>query len=113
MDKKSLMLIVGNNLQSLRSERNFTQEEVAEKIGISTSFYANLERGKKGISNAVLREIAACLGVTVDYLLYETHTDARIRNIETLLKDKPISFVISMEKLIRLCIEEFTDEIRK
>lgn len=110
MDKKSLMITIGSNLQAIRSERNFTQEKVAEKIGISTSFYANLERGKKGVSISVLSDIATCLGVTVDYLIYETHTDARIRNIEALLKDRSDSFVASMEKMIRLCTEEFADK---
>jgi transcriptional regulator with XRE-family HTH domain len=98
---------LGNNLQLIRSKSGFTQEELAEAVGISTSFYANLERGNKGVSVLVLYDIAQFLGITVDYLLYKEHADARIRNIEALLREKPESFIIAIEKMIRLCIEKF------
>ena len=44
--------------------------------------------------------------ILVDYLLYPEQPDARIRNIEALLRDKPESFIIAVERLVRLCIEE-------
>ena len=68
-------------------------------MGISTSFYANLERGNKGVSISVLYDLANCLGVSVDYLIYPNQADARIRNLETLLRDKPESFIIAVELL--------------
>lgn len=45
MTKQQLAIIIGKNLLKYRTENNYTQEELAEKVGISTSFYANLERG--------------------------------------------------------------------
>lgn len=108
MEKKELMKIIGNNLLKIRSEKKLTQDELAEKAGISTSFYANIERGNKGVSVSVLRDLADCLHVSVDYLLYEERTDARIRNIELLLNGKPDTFVASIERMIQLCMEEFT-----
>lgn len=71
-------------------------------MGISTSFYANLERGNKGVSISVLYDLANCLGVSVDYLIYPNQADARIRNIETLLRDKPESFIIAVERLVEV-----------
>lgn len=71
-------------------------------------FYANLERGNKGVSISVLYDLANCLGVSVDYLIYPNQADARIRNLETLLRDKPESFIIAVERLVQLCIEEFS-----
>lgn len=53
-------------------------------------------------------DLADSLGVSVDYLLYPEQPDARIRNIEALLRDKPESFIIAVERLVRLCIEEFS-----
>ena len=107
MDKR-IATIIGMNLQRLRTQYGLTQEQLAEKVGISTSFYANLERGNKGVSISVLYDLANCLGVSVDYLIYPNQADARIRNIETLLRDKPESFIIAVERLVRLCIEEFS-----
>ena len=108
MDKR-IAETIGRNLQRLRSQRGWTQEQLAEKAGISTSFCANIERGIKGVSLPVLYNLANTLGVSVDYLLYPEQSDARIRNIQVLLKDKPESFIISVERLVQLCIEEFSE----
>ena len=105
MDKR-IATIIGTNLQRLRTQRGLTQEQLAEKAGISTSFCANIERGNKGVSLSVLYDLADSLGVSVDYLLYPEQPDARSRNIEALLRDKPESFIIAVERLVRLCIEE-------
>ena len=53
MDKR-IATIIGMNLQRLRTQYGLTQEQLAEKVGISTSFYANLERRNKGVSISVL-----------------------------------------------------------
>lgn len=110
LNKNELIRIIGNNLQQLRTEKGLTQEELAEKAGISTSFYANLERGNRGVSIVVLYDIAACLNVSVDYLLYPDHDTACLRNIELLLRNKPEPFIRSIEKMIRLCVGEFLEK---
>lgn len=109
VNKNELMLFVGSNIRRYRLEHNLTQDQLAEKVGISTSFCANLERGKKSMSLMTLRDIADALEISVDYLLYEKNTRNHIRNIEVLLDNKPVSFIISIEKLIRVCISEFFD----
>lgn len=109
VNKDELMLLVGNNIRRYRLEHHLTQDQLAEKAGISTSFCANLERGKKSMSIMTLRDIADSLEISVDYLLYEENTKIHIRNIEILLNNKTESFIISIEKLIRVCISEFFD----
>lgn len=109
MDKHELAKIIGNNLSALRSDMGLTQEKLAETAGTSTSFYANLERGNKGVSVAVLYNLACCLGVTVDRLLYEPIADTHVKNIAILLRDKPQNFVLFIERIIRLCADEFID----
>lgn len=107
MEKEELMRIIGKNLQRYRKENNLTQEELAERVGISTSFCANLERGKKAMSIVVLRQLADSLDISVDYLLYENRPSARIANIVSLLGEKPEPFIASVERLVRICVEEF------
>ena len=46
MNKNDLQVLAGRNLQRCRTNAKLTQEQVAEKAGISTSFYTNLERGR-------------------------------------------------------------------
>jgi transcriptional regulator with XRE-family HTH domain len=36
-----------SDLRALRLEKRLTQEEVAEKFGVSQSYYSAVERGKK------------------------------------------------------------------
>lgn len=57
-----------------------------------------------------MRELADSLNVSVDFLLYEEVPTIRTRNIEALLRNKPELFIISMEKLIRLCSDEFVSD---
>jgi len=107
MTNDDLKELVGNNLRRYRLENGLTQEKTAEKAGISVSFYANLEGGKKSMSIFVLRNLADSLGISADYLLHEDCSNSRLHNIEMLLSNQPKELIISIEKLIRLCIVEF------
>ena len=102
MKKENLMETVGKNLKNYRMMRHMTQEELAEKVGISISFCANIERGKKGVSMFVLRDFADALDITVNQLLYDCSTNRHIDNIMVLLQNKPASFLSWIEKVISI-----------
>ena len=102
-----LRIVVGNNLRKYRLENKLTQEKIAESAGISTSYYAGLESGAKGMSLLVLKNLASSLNISADYLLNEETPDTHIRNLEMLLQGKPKEVVNSIEKLIRFCCDEF------
>jgi len=60
----------GARLRELRRERGLTQEQLAEKAGISTDVIAKLEQGKKtGARLATVCQLAGALGVDVAGLL--------------------------------------------
>lgn len=107
MTKQQFAIIIGKNLLKYRTENNYTQEELAEKVGISTSFYANLERGNKSMSLLVLRNLADALQVSTDALLYECNPQCHMQSIYTILRNKSNSFIIAAEKMIRLLSENF------
>lgn len=56
-------------LKSLRLSHEFTQQEIADRLGISRGAYANLENGKREPDIATLIFIADLYGVTLDYLV--------------------------------------------
>lgn len=58
-----------NRLRELRKAHNFTQTEVARKVGIGQSAYSFWESGRSKIDDASLRKLASMYDVTVDYLL--------------------------------------------
>ena len=52
-------------LKTLRIEKQLTQEELAKRTNLSTSFISNLERGVNAPSFETLESIAEALGVSV------------------------------------------------
>ena len=57
--------MLGSRIKALRIAKNFTQEQVAEKIGISRQKSARIESGVNSITLDILSKIAEVLGVTV------------------------------------------------
>lgn len=102
MTKDNLMEIVGNNLRFYRVMRHMTQEELAEKVGVSISFCANIERGKKGVSMFVLRDFADALEITVNQLLYDCNANQHIDNIMVLLQGKSTAYLSWLEQVISI-----------
>lgn len=111
MTKRDLQKTVGKNLLKIRLERNLTREQLAEKVGISTTFYANLECGNKMMSLVTLRKLADALCVSTDSLLYDSLPTNNLKNVNLLLQDKPHSFICFIEKMIRLCISDIPKAI--
>lgn len=46
-----------------------TQEELAEKLGVSTQMISNLELGKKAIRPENLAKVCQVLGLSADFIL--------------------------------------------
>ena len=68
-EKNRLKTSLGNNLKRIRKERCRTRKQLAEAIGISISYYANIENGRKKPSVYTLYRIARYLQVSMDSLL--------------------------------------------
>lgn len=84
-----------------------TQEELAEKVGVSVSFCANIERGKKGVSMFALRDFADALGITVNQLLYDRKANQHIDNIMVLLQSKSAPYLSWLEQVISIPNDTF------
>lgn len=57
--------LLGGRIKTLRSVKNFTQEQVADQIGVSRQKYARIESGANNITLEILSKIANVLDVTV------------------------------------------------
>lgn len=60
-------------LRKLRANQNLTCEEMAKKIGISKSYYWNLENASKNLSYAMAYKISNLYDMTPDELFLEDH----------------------------------------
>ena len=81
---------MGEKLKSLRIEKNLTQKQVADRIGLAISAVSSYESGTRYPSYDVLVKLARIFHVSTDYLLGITNT----RNIDvTGLSDNEIELV--------------------
>lgn len=66
-----------NRLKDLREDHDYTQQQVAEKIGITQRKYSYIETGIQQLTAEVLVPLARFYDVSVDYLLGETDCPKR------------------------------------
>lgn len=60
---------MGERISLRRKALGMTQEQFAEKLGVSTQMISNLELGKKAIRPENLIKVCHVLGMSADYIL--------------------------------------------
>lgn len=66
------MATIGDNLRILRMERGMTQEDIANRLGITRFSIANYETGRRAPSVSTLKKYAQMFGMPLDQI---TETD--------------------------------------
>ena len=57
-------------IRQAREDLGYTREKFAEKLDVSVSYLAELERGRTGISVKMLVKVCNILGLSADYVLF-------------------------------------------
>ena len=57
-------------IRKAREDHGYTREKFAEKLDVSVSYMAELERGRTGISVKMLIKVCNLLGLSADYVLF-------------------------------------------
>ncbi|MBQ3504958.1 MAG: helix-turn-helix transcriptional regulator [Oscillospiraceae bacterium] len=83
---------MGQRIMLRRKSLRMTQEEMAEKLGVSTQMISNLELGKKAIRPENLAKVCALLDLSADFVLTGTSTKTAVDAVA--------------QKLIQLSAEE-------
>ena len=95
-------------IRKARENMGYTREKFAEKLDVSVSYLAELERGRTGISVKMLIKVCNILGLSADYVLFGTERNAdalradNIRHIDDKylpLLDKMIAELLSLTDL--------------
>lgn len=60
---------IGENLRLLRTEKNITQTEIAEKLGITQVFISRVENNTKKLSVEQVFELSKILGCSTDAII--------------------------------------------
>lgn len=56
-------------IQELRAKRTWSQEQLANELGVPRSAVSQIENGDRGVSSAELKRLTEIFGVTADFLL--------------------------------------------
>ncbi len=93
-------------IRKARENMGYTREKFAEKLDVSVSYLAELERGRTGISVKMLTKVCNILGLSADYVLFgeERKEDAlradairRINSKYLPLLDKVIEELLALD----------------
>ena len=66
---------LGLRIKQCRTMQKLTQEDLSEKIDVSSHYIYEIERGLKNMSLNTLVDLSTALDVSTDYLLFGTHTE--------------------------------------
>lgn len=101
-------------LKELRKQAHLTQVELAGKLGIVQSSYADWERGKKKPTQDNLVKIAQVLNVSVDYLVGNSEEKAdELDNIELLFRMNSKGLTEEEKEIFKKELIEFMEERKK
>ncbi len=91
---------IGQRIRKFRKAHSYSQEELAEKVGISTTHMSHIETGNTKLSLPVLVKLSLILEVSTDDILF----NSSLINKST-LTDKVIELLneCSPQELIIIC----------
>lgn len=81
MDANDINMIIGRNLRRIRKNRGWTQESLAEKIGVNTILINQIENARKGMGKDVMARVCNVLQVR-PWELYATEDTPVVREDE-------------------------------
>lgn len=87
---------MGRNIARIRNKNHLTQEQLAERINISTVFVSQIETAVRKPSLETIYKISTALNTTIDTLIGNNSLQTKYDEISKLLQDKnsdEISFI--------------------
>jgi transcriptional regulator with XRE-family HTH domain len=84
--------LLGARIRELRKNRNLTQEQLSEMVGINPKYVSSIERGKENPTLDTCIKIAESLEVSIGELFYQLEAEnpeKRMKKIVSLLEQAP------------------------
>ncbi|QGK73503.1 helix-turn-helix domain-containing protein [Flavobacterium sp. SLB02] len=82
-------MLIGDKIKSIRELKNYTQEYIADQLGITQAGYSKIEKGKTSLSLEKLQQLALILEMPLENIIrFESH---RYFNQESIIVKGPSS----------------------
>lgn len=101
---------VGRRINETRKHRGYSREKLSEMAEVSVQFLADIEKGRKSMTIATLRRVAAALNVTTDYIVNGSEPFAENIQVNAMLASLSPYYRSQAEKLLALFVETVTPE---
>lgn len=98
--------MMGFRISTQRRAVHMTQEELAEKVGVSVKHISAIETGRTRANIELLYDIATSLGVTIDCFTFGIVKKSNIEEIEDYLKECNEEEIKIIKKIIRAIAEK-------
>lgn len=110
--EKNLRKNIGKKIKLARTKANFTQEQLAEKLSLSTRYISQLERGIAFGSATTITNICKALNITSDFLFNDLiKGDSLILN--DLIDQSFLEAYLKLDDYNKLVINTITKELAK
>ena len=76
-------------IRKARENLGYTRERFAEKLEVSVSYLAELERGRTGISVKMLKKVCCVLGLSADYVLFGSNPHESAQRLDAIDRIQP------------------------
>lgn len=86
-----VLITLGGNIRYFRKQKGWTQQELADRVGIVRSAITNIETGTASIALETLYYVAYALGVSVHELLpasYEPDEQQKPRTVKQAIDER-------------------------
>lgn len=100
MSEKSFLITMGERVALKRKERKLTQEQMAEKVGVSLQTISNIECGKKSTRPENIAKICIALNTTADYIILGKKDEQQIKGIMKTIASLPEDRYRAIENII-------------
>lgn len=68
-----------SRIKDLREDSDFTQQQVADKIGITQRKYSYIETGVQPLTDDILIKLSRLYDTSIDYILMQTDIKQRYK----------------------------------
>ncbi|MCK1976026.1 helix-turn-helix transcriptional regulator [Jeotgalicoccus huakuii] len=103
--------MLSSNLKKYRNRFNYTQQQVADKIGVTRPAYTAYEKGTRNPDSAMLSKLADVFDVTIDELLGREPKQHSADEFDVFMFEDKEAFDALPEKVKQELIKEINEKI--